>query len=113
MTALSLEHASDNAIDGDGITNHLDCLEPETSLPVRREFAAQVHLRLIRILVLIKTDRGCVPDVDFGTRYRIAFAIDDTSMDEKRRTGRVGPDDRAAVFNSWRIQAPKWSKKRL
>src|SRR2546430_11924329 len=57
MPALCLQQTANDAVGWNGITDHHHGAKPEASVGIRREFAAQVHLGLFWILVLVKPDR--------------------------------------------------------
>ena len=70
VAILCLQQAADHAVRRDGIADHHHRAEPEAAVGVGREFAAQVHLGLFGILVLVETHRRGVPDIDLGALDR-------------------------------------------
>ena len=61
LPMLRVEHPPDDAVDRNGIADHLDRgAEPEAAFTVGHEFAAQVHFSLFRVLVLVRlTGEAC------------------------------------------------------
>ena len=51
------------------------------------ELAAQVHVGLHRVLVLVEAFGRGMPDVDFGARDRLAALVLEPGIDEQRRPG--------------------------
>lgn len=84
VSVLRYQQSSDNTVRGKGIADHLDGAEPETSVGICRELAAQIHVGLIRVLIFIESGRGSVPDIDLGTDNRITVRINDLAGHQER-----------------------------
>ena len=85
VAALRPQQAADHAVGRDRVAGGLDRAEPEAAVRVGRELAAQVHLGLLRVLVLVEADRRGVPDVDLGARRSgRPVAVEDARIHEER-----------------------------
>src|SRR5271170_2773901 len=94
MSVLSLQHPSHNAAGWNWIADHLDGGEPESAILVCREFAAQIHVGLFRVLVLVEAAWRGVPDVDFGARDRLPAVSTTRAVTS---SGSPGVSDRTIV----------------
>src|ERR1700735_4550889 len=71
------------------------------------ELAAQVHVGLHWILVLVKTFGRRVPDIDFNAGDRIAFGVLVPGIGEQNRSRRRRSYDRVPVLGLRRVHPPK------
>src|SRR4051812_14546224 len=79
VALLRREQRARRAVDGHGIARWLHAPETERTIALRGKDAAQVHLRLLRILVLIEPGRRGLPDVDLGVGDGLSLHIRDFS----------------------------------
>ena len=104
---LGAQQFSDRSPDRDRIPGRLHAAERDMALAVGDELAAQVHIGLRRILVLVEAFRRRLPDVDFGPGNGPAGSVPEPCLDEQRRAGCRRPHDRAAVGRRRRMHAPE------
>src|SRR6185503_21139806 len=76
----------------------LDGGEAERAIRQRGELAAQVHLRLRGVLVLVEADGGGVPHVDFGAGERLALRVLDPALEDQLRSWCRRAQQRRAVL---------------
>ena len=78
-------------------------------LPLRvgGELAAQVHVGLGRVLVLVEPFGRGLPDIDLGAGDRLAVRVLHVRGDEQLRSRRRRAHDRAAVLGARRIEPPE------
>ena len=107
VPSLRAQKFSDRPIDRDWITGGLHAAKCDVSLSVGEELAAQVHVGLRRILVLVETLGRRLPDVDLRARNRPSRRILEPRLDEQRRPRRRGPHDGAAIYRDRRVHAPE------
>src|SRR5690242_20896989 len=81
--------------------------ETELALGVGHKLAAQVHRRLLWILLFVETLGRGVPNVDLSTGDRFAILILDQTFDEKCRPWRGRAHNRTTIFGARRIHAPE------
>ena len=70
-----LEQLAGRAVIRDGVARRPQAVQRVFAVGAGVEAAAQVHVRLLRVLLLVQTVRGRVPDVEFG-------ALDGLAADE-------------------------------
>ena len=85
--ALRAQQVADRAIHRHRIARRLDGAEREVAVGVGGEGAAQVHVGLRGVLVLVEAFRRCVPDVDLASATRLAVAVAHPGIDEQRPPG--------------------------
>src|SRR5262249_4207140 len=98
---------------GEGMGGGLEAGEPYMAVRVREKLAAQIHVGLGRVLILVKSFRGGMPDVDFRARDRVSAAVPEPGIDEQGRPRRGRTDDAAAVWRHRRMHAPEWAEQIL
>ncbi len=108
VALLGAQHVADGARHRHGIAAGLHRAEAETALRIRRELAAQVHVGLFLVLVLVHADRGGMPHVDLDAGERLALAVAHEAGRQQRRAGRRRAHDGAAVLRLRRVHAPEW-----
>src|SRR6476646_10259904 len=79
---------ADRPVDGNRIASGLHAAEMKATGLIGNETYAQIHLGLSGILILVKTFRRGMPDVDFRTRDRIPVDILQGDFYEKSRPWR-------------------------
>ena len=77
---------------------------------VGEELAAQIHVGLHRILVLVKAFGRGVPDIDLGAHDRLALPVAEPRVHEHHRPRCRRAHDRAAVRRDRRMHAPERSE---
>ncbi len=82
----------------------------DVAVGVGGELAAQVHVGLGRVLVLVETLGRGLPDIDLGADHRLAVAVLGPGVDEQLRSRRRRADDRTAVLGARRIEPPERSQ---
>ena len=87
------------------VAGGLDAGEAERAVLARGELAAQVHLGLRRVLVLVEADGGGMPDVDLCLLNRLTSPVTNPSFERKTRTRRRRAQQRRAVFALRRSRA--------
>ncbi len=107
VPALGAQEIAGRAIDRDRIAGRLHAAKTDVAFSVGEELAAQVHVGLHRVLVLVEAFRRRMPDVDLGAGDRIAFAVAEPGVDEHHRPRRRRAHDRAAVRRRRRMHTPE------
>src|SRR4051794_7759879 len=82
--------------DRDRIAGRLHTAERNVSILVAEELAAQVHVGLRRILVLVEAFGRRMPDIDLGAFDGLALPVPEPGVDEHHRARRWRTDNRAA-----------------
>ena len=86
--AVRAQQFAGRSADRDRVTGRLDALERDVAALVGEELAAQVHVRLPGVLVLIEALGRGLPDVDLGALDRRAGAVAEPGLHQQRRTRR-------------------------
>src|SRR4029079_13141470 len=110
VPALRAQKFPYRAVNRDRIAGGLDAAETDAAVRVGEEFAAQVHVGLQRVLVLVKTLRRGVPDIDLGAFNRLAVGLAERGLDKQSGARCRRSENRAAILHPWRIHAPEWTK---
>src|SRR6185437_4519810 len=69
------QQITDGTFDWDRIAGWLYAAETEMTMTIGHELAAQIHVGLLRVLLLVETFRRRMPNIDFGAGNRIAFGV--------------------------------------
>jgi hypothetical protein len=101
------QQVADRPVHRHRIARGLDRAELEAPGGIGDEAAAQVHVGLRRILVLVEAFGARVPDVDLGAFDRPPFAVDHLGAHEHRIAGRRRAHDRVAARRRRRAAAPE------
>src|SRR5262249_59373671 len=88
MPALGAQQLANWTVDRNRIAGRLDAAEVEMALGIGRELAAQIHLGLSRILVLVQTLGRGVPYIHFGSGNRPSLLVANPRLDETGRARR-------------------------
>ncbi len=88
VPALRAQEISRRSIDRDRVARRLHAAKADMAVGVGEEFAAQVHVGLHRVLVLVEAFGRGVPDVDLRAHDRIALGVAEEGVDEQRRPRR-------------------------
>src|SRR5262245_42986589 len=82
VTSRGAHQIADRSVDWDGIACGLHTAEAEMTFSIGHEFAAQIHWRLLGILLLIKSLRRGVPYIDLRTGDWLSVLVLDVAIDE-------------------------------
>src|SRR4249920_562892 len=96
VTALRTYELADRPVDGNRVASGLDAAKADSPARIGREFSAQVHVRLCRVLAFVVALRRSVPHVDLSSAYRLSRRIGHARGDEDRIAGRRRADNRSA-----------------
>src|SRR5712671_293509 len=107
VPALCTQEIADRAVDRDRVAGGFHAAKRDMTVLVGDEYAAQIHVGLHRILVLVKSFRRGMPDFDFRAFDRIAAVIPEPRFDEQGGARCRRAHDRGAVFHAWRIGPPE------
>src|SRR5882672_10126227 len=83
VALLSVQEVANRAIDRYWIPRRLDAPEAKTAIRVGGKFSAQVHFCLVRILGLVETDRGGVPDINLRSHNRPSLPVAHPALKKK------------------------------
>src|SRR5262245_10520357 len=97
VPALRAQEVAGRPVDRDGIAGGLYAAKADATLRVGEELAAQVHVGLRGVLVLVEAFGRGVPDIDLRANDRIAHAVAERGVDGQRRSGRGRVYDRTAA----------------
>src|SRR5579885_3003306 len=97
-------------INRDRIARRLDAAKAEIPVFAGGEFAAEIHRRLLWVLLLIEAFRRRMPNVDFGSLDWRSILIFDPAPHEERGARCRRTYDRAIVLGPRRIHTPKRAK---
>ena len=103
FATLRPQEVADWAVGGDGIACGLDRAELKDAVLAGAQPSAEVHLGLVRILVLVEADRRGMPDIDLHLWHRPALRVAEMPGNKQRRAGCRRPDDAGAVGCERRI----------
>src|SRR5262252_9570979 len=109
-TALGAQQIAHRPVHRYRIAGRLDTAERDVSVGVGGELAAQVHVGLHRVLILVISFRRRMPNIDLGAGNRLALRVLDPGVDENRLARRRRTHDRSPVLRRGRIRAPEWAK---
>src|SRR5262249_46018979 len=109
-TLLGAQKIAHWPVYGNRIAGWLNATERDMPVRIGRELAAQVHIGLHRVLVFIVAFGRRMPDIDLGTRNRLAVRVLNPGIDENRLTRCRRTNDRGAVRGRGRIRAPEWAE---
>jgi hypothetical protein len=104
---LRAQEIAGRPVDRDRIARGLHAAKADVALRIGEELAAQVHVGLDRILVLVEAFRRGVPDVDLRAYDRIAFGVAEPGVDEHHRPRRGRAHDRTAIGRDRRMHPPE------
>src|SRR5690242_810601 len=100
VTASGSHKIANRSVDRNRISGWLAAAESKMPLGVCHKLSAEVHRRLLWLLLFIKAFRRGVPDVDFCALNRIPLLIFHPAIAEKYRPGRWRAHNGRAVFGS-------------
>src|SRR4029079_4940779 len=101
MTAGRTHEIADRTVHGYRVAGRLHASKTEMTAGVGSELSAQVHRRLLGVLLLVEALRRGVPDVDFSIGNRFSGLIFDQAIDEQSSPRRRRTHDRAAALRAW------------
>jgi len=110
VAALRAQQMAHWPVYRDRVASRLDGAKGDAAIGIGGETAAQVHVGLLGILLLVEAFRRGMPDIDLRPGDRLAVLILDVSLDEDRRPRRRRTDDGAAIFRARRIHPPERSE---
>src|SRR5260370_1877002 len=105
-TALGAQEITHRPVDRYRIAGRLDAAERDVPVGIGGELAAQVHVSLHRILILVISFGRGMPDVDLGAGNRFSLQVLDPGIDENGLARRRRTHDRSAALRGGRIPAP-------
>jgi NADPH:quinone reductase len=112
VALLGTQHFPRRPVCRHGVAGRLDGAKPEPSVFISIKPPPQIHVGLPGILVLVKTGRGSLPDIDLRPLDRLTIGICDAEVGEELRTGRGRAHNAAAVWRRRGVVAPERAEQR-
>ncbi len=93
---LCPQQVSRGGVNGDRITGRFHRADEVVAVFVRNKFATQIEVGLVLVLVLVKSIRGCLPDIKRCPGNGFTIHVQYTALQNQRVSRRGGPCDGVA-----------------
>ena len=112
VTALQCQQFAAGPVDRNAVTRRAHALKPEPPVGVSLKHGAQIHVVLLRVLVLVQSAWRRLPGLHTSSGNRLAVGGDDLAAHEQgRAAGLLGCDVRA-IGKQGLVGTPEWTNQR-